>query len=90
MNVLLHLAVYLSWILLNLFVAEQYTVIALAIDWVQLMYVSYEWIRDFHIVRISWKDNDCASILQVYYWLHKHRVAPIGELVLKYCTIFLI
>lgn len=38
-NVLLHLAVYLSWILLNICVAEQYTVIALLIDWMQLMYV---------------------------------------------------
>lgn len=38
-NVLLHIAVYLSWILLNVFVAEQYTVIALAIDWMQLMCV---------------------------------------------------
>lgn len=89
-NVLLHLAVYLSWILLNLFVAEQYTVLALAIDWMQIMCVSYECTREFYTMHRSWKDDDGASIMQVYYWLHKHRVARIGELVLKYCAIFLI
>lgn len=52
-NVLLHLAVYLSWILLNVFVAEQYTVISLAIDWMQLLYV---FINEFHTycTNISW------------------------------------
>lgn len=40
-NILLHIAVYACWIFLNLFVAHQYTVVALAIDWMQLMYVCF-------------------------------------------------
>eukprot|EP00889_Picochlorum_renovo_P005478 jgi/Picre1/32508/NNA_007854.t1 len=36
-NVLLHLAIYLMWIIINVFVAEKYDSIGLAIDWMQIM-----------------------------------------------------
>lgn len=37
-DVLLHLAVYIFWVILNLFVANQYTIVHIIIDWMQLMY----------------------------------------------------